>query len=472
MTTLEEERAEQRRWSARMRRADSAPDLLLANEFQAADAHDAQTQKLLAEMLRFAARWVPYYKERFRRLGIDPLDGDPLASLAALPVLSKLDVHQNEAALHATRLPRGETAVINKSTSGTTGRPTRIRHSLNTSRIFSLLKQREYRWFRFDPAGTLAMIRLPSQLPRHPDGRELADGETQMLAGWINIDADFNTGPFLGFAVTNPPDVQLDWLRRHGPDYLLSYSESLEHLAFTAGGEKPFANLKGLVAISEQMTPTMRAHIERSFGAKVHQNYGLNEVGVVAGRCEEGRYHVHNEHCHVEILASDGRTCAPGEIGRLIVTTLKNWAMPLLRYDTDDLAQAARGPCPCGRTLPSFADVVGRYSRIAYLPEGTLGLVGAFRGAIESLPPELVRALRQFQIHQHRDGSFELRLVASAPLPADVTERLRAAWQRLSVRPEQVLAIRQVQQIARSPGGKFQVFTSDFMPRFEPSPVS
>ncbi len=51
----------------------------------------------------------------------------------------------------------------------------------------------------------------------------------------------------------------------------------------------------------------MRTHIERSFGVPAHQNYGLNEVGLVAARCEAGRYHVHAENCHVEIIGEDGR---------------------------------------------------------------------------------------------------------------------------------------------------------------------
>ena len=45
--------------------------------------------------------------------------------------------------------------------------------------------------------------------------------------------------------------------------------------------------------------------------------------------------------------------------------------MPLIRYDTGDLAQAVEGPCPCGRTLPSFGEIAGRYRRFAGLPDHT-----------------------------------------------------------------------------------------------------
>jgi len=154
-------------------------------------------------------------------------------------------------------------------------------------------------------------------------------------------------------------------------------------------------------------------------------------------------------------------------VGRLIVTGLKNWAMPLIRYDTDDLAKAVDGACPCGRTLPAFADIVGRYSQTAFLPEGTLGLVEGLRGAIDETPHPLTQGLRQFQIHQCRDDSFELRLVSRKPIAEAFVERLQKAWSAHAPRPEQSLVIKRVDLIARSPGGKFQAFTSDFIPALD-----
>jgi phenylacetate-CoA ligase len=306
MTSLDEERAEQQRWNARLHRADPAYDMLTANEFDDAHTHDDRTERALSAVLRFVARQVPYYRDLFRLTGVDPFQPDPLRALATLPILSKLDIQDNERSLLAERLPSGEKTVLVKTTSGTTGRPTKVLQSMNTARVFAALKQREYRWFRFDPGGTLAMIRLAGQLPRVENGREVADGETQRLPAWLHVGTDFNTGPFLGFNVTNSPERQIAWLRENQPNYLLTYSETLEHLAFAAAGETPAGGIQGLMAISEQLTPAMRDHIERSFGLRVQQNYGLNEIGLVAVRCEAGRYHVHTENCHVEIIGDDG----------------------------------------------------------------------------------------------------------------------------------------------------------------------
>ena len=75
--------------------------------------------------------------------------------------------------------------------------------------MFSFLKQREYRWFRFDPKGALALIRFPGSLPRRNDGEELPLHETMTLSGWPRVEADFVTGPALAFNIMNTPEDQI-----------------------------------------------------------------------------------------------------------------------------------------------------------------------------------------------------------------------------------------------------------------------
>ena len=468
MSTLDEELAEQSRWRARAKVDTAAHDALVANEFDAPDAQRARVAKSLERLLRICARHVPFHRERFARLGLDPDARDPFATLSLLPVLRKDEVQENATALLAEAFEHpGDRVASSTVSSGTTGRPTRVYFSMRAWRMFEVLKQREYRWFRFDPAHKLLSIRLASQLPRKADGARLADREVLTNPAWGHMGAAFRTGPHLHYNVTNPIDAQLRMLREHKPRYLVSYPESLEHLAFAAASERPVDSIQSLLAVSEQLTPGMRRHIVRSFGAPLQQNYGLNEVGLVAVRCEAGRYHVHAEHCHVEILDDAGQRVEPGKTGRIVVTSLSNTAMPLLRYDTGDLAEAAEGDCPCGRTLPSFGEVVGRYSRIAFLPEGTLGLVGALNSAIEEMPAEHARGLRQVQVHQYRDDRFELRVAATGPLPPAFAQAVHAAWAQAGAAEKHPLAIVALAEIPRPPGGKFQVFTSDYMPALQ-----
>jgi phenylacetate-coenzyme A ligase PaaK-like adenylate-forming protein len=61
----------------------------------------------------------------------------------------------------------------------------------------------------------------------------------------------------------------------------------------------------------------------------------------------------------VEVLDEEGRPCAPGETGRVVATSLNNFAMPLIRYETGDTAEVG-APCPCGRGLPVLTRIMGR----------------------------------------------------------------------------------------------------------------
>lgn len=460
MVSLAEEREEQARWTARLRRPVPAYDRLVANEFDPSDAQAARTARSLAAMLQHCAQEVPHYQKPLKRGGAMER---PLQVLADVPILTKLGVQDAGPALQARTLPNGDRATNWTKSSGTTGRPTRVLHSVFSSRMFALLKQREYRWFRLDPGGKFASMRLPADLP---GGGRNGNGETMTRDTWPYME-NFTTGPFVAANLLMPVEERIAWLREEAPDYLMSLAESLESLGLAAGEMRPAGTLEAVIAISEQLTQGMREFIERRFGAPVHQNYGLNEMGIVAGRCGAGRYHVHTEHALVEIVDDKGHACPPGRAGRIVVTGLTNFAMPLLRYDTGDLAEPVSGPCACGRTLPSFGEITGRYGRVAYLPVGTARLEQGLRGIIEKMPAQLGRDLREFQIHQYRDKRMELRLVVRATLDDTVFAYIRAEWAKLVDGPAAPLTIAMVDEIPRAPGGKSEVFTSDFMPSRE-----
>jgi phenylacetate-CoA ligase len=462
-TSLNQERKEQRLWKPVGRGA--APRVftqLVEGEFRdpadAAAVADAQLRSMIAH----AATTAPYYARLFRRLGLAPADIAGAADLPRLPVMGKDVLRRNRESLRSRQLPDGERIHGWFASSGTTGQPTQVLHTESSNRMFSYLVQRQFRWFRFDPAGTFAIVRPPHSLPPRRDGKPHGADATGRLRQWRYVGTFFRTGPLAYASANLPAERLLAWLAQVRPAYLQTYSETLEQLALACDGRWPVDSLRGAQAIAQQLTPAMRARVEATMGAPVAQSYGLNEIGMVGARCAAGRYHVHAEHCIVEIVDDDGRPAPAGTTGRVVVTGLKNPAMPLLRYDTGDLAETVDGPCPCGRTLPSFDAIQGRYSRIAQLPEGTAPLVRTFREKVSHLPVAALVGLRQFQLHQSRDMSFELRLVTAGEPPARLLAVLAEAW-RDSGGTRFPFRIVQVESIPLPSGGKFQDFTSDFM---------
>ncbi len=474
-TAPELEIAAQRQWRLLPQYAGLTQfDQLLHNEFLDAEQQHIGQQAALARMLGFAIAHVPYYRELCRREHLDARAVLEPGGIARLPVLTRQTLQTETARLRPHALPGNDRLGGTTNTSGTTGQPVSVQHTIHSMLMFPLLAQREARWFRFDPMQLCAQLRPSTDLPKRADGSRLEQGDSLRSDHWPLLGKFFNTGAGAAMSNLNPAEIQLRWLADTRPAYLIGLSSDLEHLALAYSGDGGLDGLRACQAISQQMTASMRRLIERKLGVPVYEDYGLNEVGLVAARCPEaGRYHVHAEHCFVEIVNDSGQPCRPGETGRVLVTSLSNTAMPLIRYDADDLAEPGDGPCPCGRSLPSVAGLHGRYRRRAQLPPDTWPRWERLARVFEDLPPELHHSVQRYQLHQYRDGRFELRLVIRGELPAALTERLESSWQEAAriEGSERLLAIRVVDDIPRPRGGKFQNFTSDFTPPDEPAPA-
>jgi phenylacetate-CoA ligase len=208
-----------------------------------------------------------------------------------------------------------------------------------------------------------------------------------------------------------------------------------------------------LCTSSEVLTPAARQRIEAAFGGRVFDVYGSTEFKEVAWQCRAGRYHLNFESVYVALRP-------PGRTAPLIISTISNRAMPLIRFDVGDTAMFAAGPCPCGRESPCLEQIGGREGDMIDLPSGRRLSPYLLTTAIES--HDLVRTYR---IVQTSDGAFRVDLaVAGGQPPLDWQERLCAELRRIVAEPAH-FTLRFVDAINRSPGGKRSVFVRAISPR-------
>lgn len=102
--------------------------------------------------------------------------------------------------------------------------------------------------------------------------------------------------------------------------------------------------MKAIIPISETMPEPVRRTLEKQFNCPVRAWYSNEENGIMGlqNREDEG-YHIDTETYYYEILKMDSDEPAePGELGRIVITDLFNYAFPILRYDNGDTAVAAR----------------------------------------------------------------------------------------------------------------------------------
>jgi len=101
----------------------------------------------------------------------------------------------------------------------------------------------------------------------------------------------------------------------------------------------------------------MRNVIEDAFKCPVYNQYGSREVGVIACQCKEKKHlHTFPWFNFVEVVDENDRSVGQGGEGKIVVTTLTNYSMPLIRYDIGDVAISAN---VLGRTLGYFKKADG-----------------------------------------------------------------------------------------------------------------
>ena len=393
----------------------------------------------LRALLRHAKATVPRHAGTLREIDPERLDR---AAFLAVPILSRKDLQADFDALKSSAPPPGHGKVAQGQSSGSTGTPVRFLQTEATQLFWNALTLREHLWQERDFSGKLAAIRVKVEEGQWPD--------------WgLPAAALFRTGPAATLNVRTDVGRQLDWLAREDPDYLITHASNLHALAelsLRRGVRLP--RLRQARTYSEALRPDLRGIVRQAWGVGIADGYSSEEAGYIALQCpHHEHYHVQSENLLVEILDEAGQPCPPGATGRVVITTLHNFAMPLIRYELGDYAEVGE-PCDCGRGLPVLARIHGRRRNMVVLPDG--------RRHWPSLPSTLwlsVAAIRQFRVVQTAPDSLEVTYVMDRPLTDPEQKKLEAA---LAERMGHAFGVvwNRVDSIERSPNAKFEDFVS------------
>jgi phenylacetate-CoA ligase len=295
-----------------------------------------QNIRLRRTMAR-VARHSPFYRSRFAELGITPEAIRGIGDVARLPFTSSADIQHAEQFLC---VPRDRIAYI-FTTSGTSRQP---KQAFRTRADFERI------------------VNLPALAIRHQAWQERlvcmiahAHGMFGLVDGAVAV-AQRAGGLALPIGQP-PPDEAMQALCRYRPNAIMtspSYMAALTRRAEQARLRHP---LRMIVLDGEILTPAQVEKFAGYWQAEVVNGYGLTEVGVVAfGPHGCDALHLNRPGILAEIV--DPATGEPAEEGELVVTTLAQEAMPLLRYRTGDRVRWQ--PCRCGWVAPSI-HVFGRF---------------------------------------------------------------------------------------------------------------
>ena len=119
----------------------------------------------------------------------------------------------------------------------------------------------------------------------------------------------------------------------------------------------------------------------------------------------------------------NGKTVSAGKEGKLVCTSLHSYAMPFIRYDTQDVITLTERKCYCGRELTAIKQIDGRDSDILITPMGKKLIVHNFTGYFEWL-----ESIEQFQIQQNKVDEFIICLKVNSKYNLTIQNEIYEYW--------------------------------------------
>ena len=141
----------------------------------------------------------------------------------------------------------------------------------------------------------------------------------------------------------------------------------------------------------------MRKRIAAELGVDLYDIYGLTEVygpGIAINCQAQGAMHYWDDFIYIEIVdPKTGEVLPDGEVGEIVITTLKKEGAPLIRYRTHDLSRIVPGDCPCGSPYPRIGTLIGRTDDMVKVKG-----VNIFPSQIEELLSSIEGASSEYQV--------------------------------------------------------------------------
>jgi phenylacetate-CoA ligase len=355
-----------------------------------------------------------YYKEKWRRAGIGLDDLRSPDDIKNLPTITKEEIQEHAPGMISARFNKEE--LIPDMTGGSTGSPLQFFYDTHRRDWREAAALRHDRWTGWDigdrrailwgaPRDIVSSAKLSSRIREHVTDRKLV------------LDASA-----LDEAAMSTFARQLIQYR---PKLLLAYANTLGLFARYVASE----NIQGIepqaiITSAEVLTPENRALIEQTFRCPVYNRYGSREFSVIASECEQHHgMHVNAENLLVEVLNDKGTGSSSGAI---VVTDLKNLAMPMIRYRINDVGLLRGELCKCSRGLPLLEMTGGRTTDFLTAVNGSKvsGIVMATYVITN------ITGIKQIQFVQRQVGRVTINVVKGPAWSARTLDELAERTQK------------------------------------------
>ncbi len=372
-------------------------------------------EQRLRDLVRHAAKQVPFYREWFSESAVHPEDIQTLEDLKQLPIVNKSVMRKEGIEAFAAIGFPGKNRMYSRS-SGSTGEPFSFYESKRSYSVNMASKLRT--WYQ-------AGYRLGDPYMKIANG--LRQGMMKKLQDFINH------CDYVSFYSINDESLKviLDRIEEKKPRFIRSYPVPLFLLAQYRNSHKEYKYCPLHVFTTGSTLPQVyRDEIERAFGCDVIDSYSCEGTPNTYETPEHKGYRVSGYYGIIEVLDNKDHSVING-IGRVVSTDLWNFAHPFIRYDTQDLVEVKNGIITriMGRECESFIQANGETFTVHNFSH-------FFLHDLDSIDA--------YQIVRHKNGSVTIKIVINDNYTESVEKEIADYWhQKLEV-PVTVICVDEI----------------------------
>jgi len=340
-------------------------DLMNNMQYESTEKILEYQKNKLKVLLLHAYKNVPYYTKVFKDIGLISKNNKvQLGKFYKIPVLTKDIIRNNFEELKSKDI--GKRKWYYNTSGGSTGEPVRF------------IQDKEYQ--DWDIAATIYIKTFVGQdigdkeIRLWGSERDILEGQEKFsirIRNWLYNRTEFNA---FRMSEKNMFSFVERW-NKIKPTWIEAYAQPMYEFArFIKEKKLEIYTPKGILTSTGTLYEEMRSKIEDVFNCRVFNRYGSRECGNMAFSCDKSNlFHINSWNHYIEILNNNLEYSKPGEYGKMYITNLNNYSMPLIRYDIGDIAEPDTiKECDCKRSIPILGKIEGREMSLFKTTSGSI----------------------------------------------------------------------------------------------------
>lgn len=339
-------------------------------------------KKYIDKLLIHATNSTPYYSS-YKNFN----------SIQDFPVINKVIIQQNFDKFQSTKYKDKDNFKV--STSGSTGVPfflyqDKNKRRRNHSDVIYFLKESGFK--------------IGNRLYELEVWR--GHNEKDRLKAWLQNTIQFDISKLTDKRIES--FIELLKNDKQSKKTMLGFASSYEMIAQYMERNNIFLDNLGLtsaVANSEYLNPYTKTTLGKHLNTQILSRYSSEEIGIIAQQTlnSPNSFVINHASYVVEVLQFDNNeSVKPGEFGRIVVTDLFNFAMPIIRYDTGDIAKLGIND----KGVIQLDEIEGRKMDVIYDSDGNL--ISSF--VVYTKFYKYYHLLKQYQFIQQSEKDYEVKL--------------------------------------------------------------